>query len=133
MSYRHILRTCALGFVGAITSGCVHTRVTPFDPNVPQPGRTRTSDVRFYGALRPRCPYDEIGRLSAESGLFSSWSGVIKAARNAVREMGGDAMINVRDSARISGATVNPSGVSLEEKTSLSGVVIRFRYVDCMD
>jgi hypothetical protein len=57
----------------------------------------------------------------------------VKAVRNTAHDMGGDAVINVQDASRISGASVNTSGVILEETSSLSGIVIRFRHVDCMD
>jgi hypothetical protein len=61
-----------------------------------------------------------------------SWDRVVKAARNAAHDMGGDAVIGVQDRSRLSGATVSPTGVSVDEKSSLSGIVIRFTHFDCM-
>jgi hypothetical protein len=132
MSHLWIRRGCIIFIFGTLV-GCAHTRVTVFDPaDHPQP-RLPVSQIRFYGTTRPKCPYVELGRIAAESEPFVSWSRVVKAARSAAHDLGGDAVIGVQDSARISGATVSPAGVSVEEKSSLSGVVIRFKHVECMD
>jgi hypothetical protein len=133
MSPGPILRTCAAGALVALSAACAHTRVTRFDPNFHPVQRTMASEIRFYGAARPRCPYEEIGRVSAESRLFVSWDRVVKAARKAAYDLGGDAIISVQDDTRLSGATVTPAGVTVEEKSSLSGTVIRFKHVDCME
>ena len=132
MSQRSVIRTCA-GVLGVLTIACAHTRVTRFDQSIRPYPRTPASEIRFYGAEKPRCPYEEIGRISAESEMFVSWDRVVKAARNAAHDLGGDAMINVQDGTRLSGATISTTGVGIEEKSSLSGVVIRFKYVDCME
>lgn len=125
--------TCAAGFLLTLLSACAHTRVTPFDPNADYPQRTPASEIRFYGASKPQCPYEEVGRLTAESRPFVSWSRVVEAARDAAHEMGGDAIINVQDGTHLAGATVSPTGVSIDEKSTLSGTVIRFRNSDCME
>lgn len=114
-------------------AACASTRVTRFDQSVRLPRRTPADEIRFYGAAKPTCPYAEIARLAAESRPFVTWGRVVKAARNAAYDLGGDAIINVQDGARLSGATVSPAGVSVSEKSSLTGIVIRFRQVDCMD
>lgn len=132
MTHLWIRCSCTVIAFGTL-AGCAHTRVTAFDPaDHPEP-RTPASQIRFYGSTRPKCPYVELGRIAAESEPFVSWDRVVKAARNAARDLGGDAVIGVQDSERISGATISPAGVSVEEKSSLSGVVIRFKYVECMD
>lgn len=133
MSPHPILRMCAGGALVALSTACASTRVTRFDPNVQPRQRTPASDIRFYGAAKPRCPYEEIGRIAAESRPFVSWNRVVKAARNAAHDLGGDAVINVQDNSRMSGATVTPAGVAVEETSSLSGIVIRFDQVDCME
>jgi hypothetical protein len=133
MSPRPILRTCAGSALLALILACAHTRVTRFDPTFHPAQRTTPSEIKFYGATNPRCPYEEIGRVSAESRPFVSWDRVVKAARNAAYDLGGDALISVQEGTRLSGATVTPAGVSVEEKSSLSGTVIRFRHVDCME
>ena len=51
----------------------------------------------------------------------------------AAHDLGGDAVVNVQDSARLSGATVTPVGVAVEETSSISGIVIRFRRLDCVE
>ena len=133
MSPRPILRLCAASALAALSTACAHTRVTRFDPNFHPAQRTMASEIRFFGATKPRCPYEEIGRVSAESRLFVSWDRVVKAARQAAYDLGGDAIVSVQDDTRFSGATVTPAGVSVEEKSSLSGTVIRFKHVDCME
>ena len=133
MSQSWIVCTCAAGVAVALSSACAYTRVTRYDPAARPPQRTPASEVRFYGATGPKCPYEELGRISAESRPFVSWGRVVKAARNAAYELGGDAIIGVQESSRLSGATVTPTGVAVEEKSSLSGTVIRFRHLDCME
>jgi hypothetical protein len=133
MSHRPIIRTCAGGALVALSTACASTRVTRFDPNAQPRQRTPASDIRFYGAAKPRCPYEEIGRIAAESRPFVSWSRVVKAARNAAHDLGGDAVISVQDNSRMSAATVTPVGVAVEETSSLSGIVIRFDHIDCID
>ena len=128
-----IIPRCAIGAFAALATACASTRVTRFDQQAPLSQRTPASDIRFYAAAKPSCPYDEIGRVTAQSRLFVTWDRVVSAARDAAHEMGGDAVINVQDASRISGATVSSSGVITEETSSLSGIVIRFRHLDCMD
>src|SRR5205085_12669324 len=91
MRHTPIIRTRAGVLISALVAACAYTRVTRFDPTAELPQRTQASDIKFYGAMRPRCPYDEIGRISAESRPFVSWNRVVKAARNAAHELGGDA------------------------------------------
>ena len=133
MSHRSIVRCSAVAALVALSVGCASTRVTRFEANEPHSQRTPASLIRFYGSTKPGCPYAEIARITAESGLFVSWNRVVKAARNAAHEIGGDALIDVQEGKRLAGATVSPAGVAIEEKTSLSGVVIRFKHVDCME
>src|SRR5205085_11199476 len=103
MSHSSITRTCASGVLMSLSAACAHTRVTRFDQIARPPRRTLASEIRFYGATKPKCPYDEIVRISAESRPFVSWNRVVKAARNAAHDLGGDAVVNVQDSARLSG------------------------------
>ena len=113
MRHTPIIRTRAGVLISALVAACAYTRVTRFDPTAELPQRTQASDIKFYGAMRPRCPYDEIGRISAESRPFVSWN------RDKLEEL------------RYEG--YGPAGVAIEETSSLSGIVIRFRHPDCMD
>jgi hypothetical protein len=119
MSHRLIIRSSQCALLAGLLSACAHTRTTRFDTSSRPERRTPSESIRLYGAQRPTCPYDEVGRVTAESRLFVSWGRVVSAAR--------------KDSARISGATVTPEGgVAVGETSSLSGIVIRFKSVDCM-
>lgn len=111
---------------------CAHTRTTRFDPTGGYPRRTAPSSIRFYGTQAPACPYLEIGRVTAESRLFVSWGRVVAAARKAAHELGGDAIMGVRDASRLSIDTVDPGGVTVGSTSSLSGIVVRFKDVGCM-
>jgi hypothetical protein len=133
MFYRPISRTSAASLLLASAVACVHARVTRFDPNFQPAQRTPASAIRFYGSTKPSCAYEELARVTAEGGTFTSWGRIVNAARNAAYDLGGDAIINVQDGSRMSGATVSQAGVVLEETSSLSGIVIRFKHVDCMD
>lgn len=133
MPYTHRAGDCAAGFLLVLVAGCASTRVTPFDPNASYSRRTPASEIRFYGTTKPQCPYNELGRVAAESQPFVSWGRVVAAARDAAHDMGGDAIINVQDGTHLGGATVSPAGVSIDEKSTFSGTVIRFRSADCME
>ena len=126
------IRAAAVLMSASVISACAYTRTTRFDASAGSPGRTPAASIRFYGAQAPTCPYLEIGRVTAESRLFVTWSRVVRAARRAAHELGGDAIIGVRDASRLSSATVTPEGVALGETSSLSGIVVRFKDVDCM-
>jgi hypothetical protein len=133
MAHRLIVRTLGFALIAVVLSACAHTRTTRFDTSSRPEKRTPQESIRLYGAQRPGCPYDEVGRVTAESRLFVSWGRVVRAAREAAHELGGDAIVEAKDSARISGATVTPEGgVAVGETSSLSGIVIRFKSVDCM-
>jgi len=128
-----INRACAALLVAAASVACVHSRVTRFDPNFQPSQRTPASAIRFYGATKPSCAYEELARVTAEGGTFTSWGRIVKAARNAAYDLGGDAVINVQDGSRLSGASVSQAGIVVEETSSLSGIVIRFKRVYCME
>ena len=132
MPHPPLIGTCAAGLLAVLAAACASTRVTRFDQTERLPQRTPAEYIKFYGATRPSCPYDEIGRIAAESRPFVSWNRVVTAARHAAHDLGGDAVIGVQDSTRLSGATVTPAGVSVGETSALSGIVIRFRSADCM-
>ena len=127
-----VARAVAVLMSASALSACAYTRTTRFDLIAGFPGRTPPSSIRFYGAQAPTCPYREIGRVTAESRPFVSWGRVMAAARKAAHELGGDAIIGVRDASRLSSATVDPEGVIVGQTSSLSGIVVRFKEVDCM-
>jgi hypothetical protein len=133
MSQLSVSRAAVAGVLATVSVACASTRVTPFDTATKPYPRTPPADIRFYGTTPPSCAYEEIGRVTAQSRLFVTWDRVVEAVRKTAHDLGGDAVINVQDSSHITGASVNTSGVTIDERSSLSGVVIRFRHVDCMD
>lgn len=76
--------------------------------------------VAFYAEARPRCPYDEIGAVSARK-RNASMNAVLEAIRARVRGMGGDAVIGMTQSQQPHGSV------------TVSGLVIRFRDQACME
>jgi hypothetical protein len=122
----------AILLIAALT-GCVRSRVTPFDPNLSAEPRTPPDQIKFYNVQRPTCPYKEIGSVSTESRFFASWSSVVAKAREKAYEMGGDAIVGVNEKTRISGAILSKDGVSTSENTSISGTVVRFTRLDCRE
>ncbi len=120
--------------VAALAIGCTRVRATTFDPQSPSAARrTSPSQIRFYHTQAPRCAYREIGRITSSEWVFSSWAKVVRDTRKRASRMGGDAIVGIRESTRISGAGVSTTGVSLDETTSLSGTVVRFTYSNCRD
>ena len=129
------IRQVSLTIVAASTMliGCTRVRETTFDPRAETLRRTEPAAIRFYETQRPRCEFREIGHISANSRFLASWSAVVNKARERASDMGGDAVISIRESTRISGGTITPSGVSVGETTSLSGTVIRFTNSACRE
>jgi hypothetical protein len=113
--------------------GCIRSRVTGFDPGVSYDRRTPPEQIRMYGEQRPTCAYREVGRVTAEGGLFVRWESVVKKARKRAYELGGDAIVGINERTRISGATVSKNGVSTTESTSIAGNVIRFTNANCRE
>jgi hypothetical protein len=119
--------------VAFTTIGCTRVRVTTFDPNATSPQRTPASDIRFFDTQRPRCQFRELARITTRGGFLAAWSSVIRKTRERASRMGGDAILSIRESTRISGATVSTGGISTSETTSLSGTVIRFINPACRE
>ena len=133
MSNPLVTRAMVAAVLAIIASAaCAHTRTTRFDSAAYFPGRTPAESIRFYSAQPPSCPFEEVGRVTAESRPFVSWGRVVSAARKAAHELGGDAIIGVRDASRLSAATISTDGVIMSETESLSGIVIRFKDSACM-
>lgn len=119
------------GLVVLTLGGCVNARVTPFDPSLAASQRTPPERIRFYDETRPQCAFTEIGRVTAETEDWTMWDRVVRKAREKASQMGGDAVIGVREHAKIAETVVTKKGVSASEKTALSGTVIRFDDAGC--
>lgn len=132
MSILLISRAVAIALAAAAGAACAHTRTTRFDARAQLPSRTPAESIRLYGGQTPSCPYDEVGRVTAESRPFVSWGRVVGAARKAAHDLGGDAIIGVRDRSRLSAPTIPTEGATVSETAMLSGVVIRFKDSSCM-
>jgi hypothetical protein len=124
--FRSILGLFALTI---ILTGCVHSRVTRFDPALTLDQRTPPEQIKFYGEQRPTCPYKEVGSVNAEGGIFVSWNRVVQRAREKAHELGGDAIIGVNQKTRITGAIDGTT----TESTALRGNVIRFTRASCRE
>ena len=127
-----MLRICACA-VTLITIGCVSARVTPYDPTPIMDHRTPTDLIKFFGNEHPRCQYKEVGRVTARGDFLSSWSRVVHRVREEAHDMGGDAVIGINESTRISGPVINRGSVSTTERNSLTGTVIRFVNPNCRE
>lgn len=125
-------RTAAALFVLAVLCACASTRTTRFDATVRYPERTPAQSIRFYGTQLPTCAYEELGRVTAESKFWASWGRVVSSARKAAHDLGGDAIIGVRDGSRLSTEPTLDGGVTLRSTSTLSGIVIRFTDESCM-
>lgn len=119
------------GLVMLTLGGCVNTRVTPFDPSLVASQRTPPERIRFYDQTKPECPFTEIGLVTAETTQLSTWDHVVRKAREKASQMGGDAIIGIREQAKVTETTVTKTGISLSERTALSGTVIRFDDAGC--
>lgn len=133
MSSPVVIRASAALLAVAMSSACAYTRTTPFEVGVRHSQRTPVHAIRFYSAQPPNCPYEEVGRVTAESRLFVSWARVVAAARKAAHDLGGDAIIGVKDNSRLSASPLpTTDGGAVSETSTLSGIVIRFKEIDCM-
>jgi hypothetical protein len=123
----HVL-ACAL-----VLSGCVSTRLTGYGAPAGADPRTPADRIRFYETQRPTCEYAEIGHVTAHGRLFASWDKVLRKARERAHDMGGDAIVSVRETTRVSGAVISKESISTTERTSFSGTVIRFSKANCRE
>ena len=124
---------CATALI-VLVMGCVRTQVTPYDPTPVMDHRTPANQIRFYDTQQPRCAYKELGRVTAEGDwLFSSWNSVVKKFRGKAHDLGGDAVLSLRERDRITGAVISPNQVSTTESHSLTGTVIRFVNPACRE
>jgi hypothetical protein len=103
-----------------LVTGCVRSRVTVFDPRSGADRRTPTQNIRFYELQRPTCAYRELGHVTANSSFFGSWNKVQRKAREKAHELGGNAIVSVREQSRVTGAVFSKSQISATETTSLS-------------
>jgi hypothetical protein len=128
-------------------------RTTP----VPLEPRPADHAVRLYTATRPRCPYEEIGLLTAEDtglmryALLSDQTADLLRAR--VRTLGGDAIVGLGEVIQDDGITTTHtvsqsttadttgSASSVQVKTDvtpnytrrLRGLVVRFTREGCRE
>ena len=80
--------------------------------------------ILFYSTKVPTCAYEELGLVSVKGG--QSMDVMLAAAQERARQMGGDAIVSVRELPYVSG---NAELVSTSE--SISGTVIRFKDQGC--
>ena len=114
--------------------GCVHTQVTPYDPTPVMDHRTPVDRIRFYDTQKPSCAYKELGHVTATGDwLFFSWGSVVKKVREKAHDLGGDAVLSLRERTRVDGAIISPNQISTTESHSLSGTVIRFVNPACRE
>jgi hypothetical protein len=124
---------CAAVLV-VLLMGCVRAQVTPFDPTPVMDHRTPVDRIRFYDTQRPTCAYKELGHVTATGDwLFSTWAGVVKKVRTKAHDLGGDAVLSLRERTRIDGAVISRNEISTTESHSLSGTVIRFVDPSCRE
>src|SRR5215208_7060361 len=115
MSISRFLAGLGIASSIVLSTSCTRVRVTTFDARASTARRTAPDDIRFYETQRPRCAYREVGHVTASSGFFASWSSVVRKARERAAEIGGDAIVSLRESTRISGATVSRGGIATRE------------------
>jgi hypothetical protein len=132
----HSPATAPRAFIVAVLTfavACTHTRVTPFDPSVVRVRRTPPEQIRFFETAKPTCSYEEIGHVTSRGGFLVSWGRVVAAARKKAWELGGDAILSLREQTHITGAVITGSQVSTTEATSIDGTVIRFTGLHCRE
>jgi len=94
------------------------------------PGKltSKSSDhpIQFFSTQTPNCPYEEIAMVSLSRNKANK-------LRNIAREMGGDAVVNVRISGYSTGAVLVGNAVIKTYRNGLSGIVIRWLHEDCKE
>lgn len=133
MRSRNAAQVIIVGMAMSGLAACVPARVTPFDPALAVDQRTPPDRIRFYDLRPPACRFTEIGRVTARTGLFTTWGSVVRKARKEASRMGGDAIVSVREETRVSGAVITKQSVAATENTTLSGTVVRFADPGCVE
>ena len=118
----------ALAAVGMLIGCGPIVRSTPFASFASRPPE---HPIRVYSTQVPDCPYEEVGLVSAQKrDMFVSMDEVLDALKREAREMGGDAVVGVSESAVASGGSIGET-VTIGSNPVLSGTVIRFTQTDC--
>ncbi len=104
-------------FLLALPACVTSTRVVRLSPTPHEP-RPENTAIELYSAHLPRCPFEEIGIVSAhrETWLVPG-DAVADALRNRARELGGDAVVRV----------------GFLSAGELTGTVVRFKQDDCRE
>lgn len=103
------------------------TLVTP----APSP-RPIDHPIALLLETRPECPFQEVGTVSARKrNLWVSMEEVVEGLRRRARQMGGDAIIGIRERTETSGGTIIGSTVVADNDRVVGGTVIRFRDPNC--
>jgi len=92
--------------------------------------------IQLYSDKDPECPFEEIGLVvSRKRNAFVSMEEVTESLRAEARKMGGDAVIKVKLGSVVTGGSVGTYGdfssVDVEQKSTISGTVIRWLEANC--
>jgi len=122
-----------LALIGLVILGC-SPAVTKITLNYYLP-RPKDHPIRVYTSILPKCEYLEVGIVkSRQRNELISMDRVTESLRSTAREMGGDAVINVRMGDQAMGARVNDDGdFFVDHDSVLQGTVIRWKSQDCRE
>lgn len=88
--------------------------------------------IRFYGQSHPKCPFEEVGSVSARrKSKLTSMDKVMDGLRDRARKMGGEAVIGIGEKTETRGAIFTGPTIVANRDEVVSGTVIRFTDPAC--
>lgn len=115
----------------ALALGACAPRTTSTSSGDPRPEpQPADRPMRLYQDGTPHCPYEEIGTVTVRKQLAPA-DVVLDSLRARAREMGGDAVIGIREKQVAADTAASRGQTTPIKDTVVSGVVIRFRDEGC--
>jgi len=115
-----VLRVAPLAVLACVL-GCT-PNIRTVRMTEPYPPRPASAEIGVWSVDLPGCPFEELGLVTATEDLFSHDGQFLDALKDEAREMGGDALIGLRDFYKPDGG---------DASWALSATVVRFTDADC--
>ena len=135
------VRPSVVGLLALVSFGCNGGPSVESIIFAPAPSAGAEPAVRLYRNTLPRCPFEEVGLVSARGGSLMQ---LAEAIRQRAVEMGGHAIVGlaqaehtspgqtqITTSVPDSGSVTSVASFSVSQITVLAGTVIRFAEEGC--
>lgn len=96
------------------------------------PPKPKNHPIKIFQNKLPECPFEEVGYVtSRQRNKLISMESVMESVRDAAREMGGDAVMNLTWGEQNMGGVVSNNAIVIDHDPVLSGTIIRWTEENC--